>query len=400
MIDACALYFPLAKLPLAKVFPDGKSDAGIFRSATWFEYQVGNDTVRLNLGHENLTLHLRGFAGYVAQLPNSGAARAKAQALIGATKYCVGVVLPRPVSVDSAIFASLVDLIERFDGFMFVADSIMMPDRSYVVGPKAEGAGYAEDPADAAESLILQVDPNEYRHTQPTEGVDPERVARREHHYCLLAQRGFRCARWLPLYRTEEQKDVLRPTEEIAARLMALGALFLWASAPEDVATTERLQRFIDRNALHDHLTAEESSILSLPRVQAKEVHGSSIGWRLENMWALAWILGFDPAPTFFQGQLPDSVSQGMIFDFLPSLDATLAEFLQSLHARSTPEVAQQEDLFYCAHNAVRSAQQGFDSVPQAFHPVRDGGAIHERRHALTWALSPGVGWDDTDLST
>jgi hypothetical protein len=25
---------------------------------------------------------------------------------------------------------------------------------------------------------------------------------------------------------------------------------------------------------------------------------------------------------------------------------------------------------------------------------------VHERRHALTWALSPGTPWDETDLST
>jgi|GEM_PF-2765268 len=27
-------------------------------------------------------------------------------------------------------------------------------------------------------------------------------------------------------------------------------------------------------------------------------------------------------------------------------------------------------------------------------------GAVHERRHALTWSLSPGVAWEDADLST
>lgn len=38
--------------------------------------------------------------------------------------------------------------------------------------------------------------------------------------------------------------------------------------------------------------------------------------------------------------------------------------------------------------------------VPQGFHPVADGGTIHERRHSLTSVLSPGVAWEDTDLST
>lgn len=396
MIDACALYFPLAKLPLEKIFPGGKSDAGIFRAATWFEYKVGEEVVRFNLGHENLSHHLQGFAGYVAQLPNNGAARAQAQTLIGSTKTCLGVILPHPVPVDSPIFVSLVDLMRRFDGFMFVQNSIMLPDCSYLVGPMADD----DEEVETGEQVVRSIDPNEYRHSGPTEGVDPNRVAMREHNYCLLAERGFRCTRSLPLYRTDEQHDALRPTSEIAARLLALCALFLWVSAPEEVATSERLQGFINRNTLGAHLTAEEEALLSLPRAEAKRLHGGSIGWRLENMWALAWILGFEPEPPFFQGQLPSSVTDSLIFEFLPSLDATTAQFQETLNPRAVSEVAQKEDLFYCAHNAVRSAQLGADSVPQTFHPVREGGAIHERRHALTWALSPGISWGETDLST
>ena len=48
----------------------------------------------------------------------------------------------------------------------------------------------------------------------------------------------------------------------------------------------------------------------------------------------------------------------------------------------------------------MRSAQLGSDTVPEGFHPVGDGGTVHERRHALTWILSAGVDWDETDLST
>jgi hypothetical protein len=41
-----------------------------------------------------------------------------------------------------------------------------------------------------------------------------------------------------------------------------------------------------------------------------------------------------------------------------------------------------------------------FITVPADFDPIANGGVIHERRHALTWALAPGVSWDDIDLST
>lgn len=120
----------------------------------------------------------------------------------------------------------------------------------------------------------------------------------------------------------------------------------------------------------------------------------------MENMWALAWVLGFDPAPPFFQGQLPNDIKDRMIFEFLPFLDVRISNFVETRRPRSPDEVGELEDVYYCTHNAVRSAQMGEDTVPQEFHPIRDGGATHERRHALTWSLSPGTDWDDTDLST
>ena len=191
----------------------------------------------------------------------------------------------------------------------------------------------------------------------------------------------------------------LRPLREIASRLMALDALFTWVTSPESVST-ERLQAYIKRNALLDHLTGEEQEILSLSRADANSKHSNTIGWRLENMWALAWILGFDPAPDV-SGQLSQEISRAVVLDFLPGLDATVDDLLNKAQPRSEAEVVSLEDLFYCAHNAVRSAQTGStSSVPEDFHPIIDGGAVHERRHALSWALSPGVNWDDADLTT
>ncbi len=71
------------------------------------------------------------------------------------------------------------------------------------------------------------------------------------------------------------------------------------------------------------------------------------------------------------------------------------------IQLRPLREVAQLEDIFYCAHNAVRSAQLGrIEAVPNGFHPVTNGGVVHEKRHSLTWIFSPNVKWNDTDLST
>lgn len=397
MIDACALYFPTDKLPLKSVIPNGRSDAGLFKAATWFEYDPGDGPIRLNLRHENLAGHLRGFKAHVAQLPNGGAARAKAQALISRTRMSVGVVLPHPVAVDSAAFTSLVDLLARFDGFMFVRDSIMLSDGSFLVGPMAEVESASSSAGEPAPSTV---DPDQCCHQGATEGAEPSRIAMREQHYLALAERGFRCSRWMPLYRSDDPTDAMRPLPEIVGRLFALEALFFWVAASEDVASSTRLREFVHRNDLLDHLTADEAAILALPRADAHRDHTDTIGWRLENMWALSWILGFEPPPPFSQGQLPQAVIDSMLFEFLPDLAGTISVFLAEARPRSANEVSRFEDLYYCAHNAVRSAQLGESTVPLQFHPVRDGGAIHERRHSLTWALSPGIPWDETDLST
>jgi hypothetical protein len=153
------------------------------------------------------------------------------------------------------------------------------------------------------------------------------------------------------------------------------------------------------KGGLVDHMTDSELDLTDLPRARAYAQHSAAAGWRLENMWALAWVLGFDPAPSL-GGQMDLDVHKQMMFGFMEFPSHTPKWRLEKARPRALADVDAMEDLFYCAHNAVRSAQQGGATVPAGFDPVRDGGAIHERRHALTWALSPGVDWDETDLST
>jgi hypothetical protein len=208
---------------------------------------------------------------------------------------------------------------------------------------------------------------------------------------------GFRPAKSLPL---PEMNQPLRPAAEVAARLMALDALFTWVAFPEKSAATARVEKYIDRNGLRDWLTEDESKIIDLPRAEAHRAHVDNIGWKLENMWALAWVLGFDPEPGLAASQVGDDVTRPMFFEFLPGLDGTIDGLLAKCSPRSAAEVIAMEYRFYCAHNAVRSAQMGGQTVPAGFHPIAHGGAVHERRHSLSWCIAPEVAWDETDLST
>lgn len=383
MIENCCVYLPTTDIDLQHMFPEGSGDD------QRYEYDAGDGRVVLHISYAKDDLeHLKGFKAYVAQLENTERQKQRAYELIDEVKMILGVGLPGPVSPDSDMFQSILFLADQAGGFVFVADSIWTPD-GFLVGPMT----YPEKHMEPAATVEIDLDELERERGE----APPHLVAMRDQNRAALAEKGFECADWLPLVRND---GVLRPAEEIAGRLFALAALFTWVVDTSGRTPRETLNGFLNRNRLATYFTAKERDILKMKREKANKEYADTIGWKLENMWALAWALGFDPEPPFSVGQLPHEVTRS-IFDFVPGLeDGTIESFLADSTARSAKEVVAKEDLFYCAHNAVRSAQLGRPTVPPEFHSVGDGGAIHERRHSLTWCLSPGVDWDDTDLST
>jgi hypothetical protein len=212
----------------------------------------------------------------------------------------------------------------------------------------------------------------------------------------ILESKGFKVAGNLPWIK---ESEVVRPTVEIASRFIALDCLYDWVAATESSISTAELNELKAENQVVEWLTADENQILSLPRMEARDRHLSTIGWKLENMWPLAWVLGFAPEPDVDGGMIKPDVIQ-KLWDFILDVDISVAKLCKRATVRSDAAIIELEDVFYCAHNAVRSAQGGRKTVPAHFDPIVDGGTVHERRHALTWCLSPEVCWDDTDLST
>jgi hypothetical protein len=140
---------------------------------------------------------------------------------------------------------------------------------------------------------------------------DPHGDRIRKHSREMLQTGGFHFAGGLPT--AGHRADVagkLRPIREVALRLMALDALFTWVNAAESSVSTARLNAYINRNDLQAHLTEDERKIVALSRADAHKLHNDTIGWRLENMWALAWIIGFDPQPDPISGQVSNEISR------------------------------------------------------------------------------------------
>lgn len=216
-----------------------------------------------------------------------------------------------------------------------------------------------------------------------------------------LSQKGFVVADNLPIHRIDIGKSPrLRSIEEIFHRLIGLKALWLYVDDHPEAEPLDVVNEMIDTYNLRSFLTEAENKILNLPREDACQEYGHLMGWKNENCWPLAWILGFMETPTINQGQLTGDLARHLMLGWLPNNVSECRGLESKIQPRDANEVHQLEDLFYCAHNAVRSAQLGSDTVPPDFHPVYDGGCIHERRHSLTWALSPDIDWKETDLST
>lgn len=234
-----------------------------------------------------------------------------------------------------------------------------------------------------------------------TDQPDPHGEALREKSRAQLEEAGFSFADSLPtLGHRAGVSGKLRATDEIQKRLQSMYVVYLYVAAPEDVIPKEQLGMYISVYGLVDHMTPTEAAIITKPRAQASREHIDSIGWTLENMSALAWMLGHDEQPGVQDKMMSDERLDALLSYLAKSWEGPEV-FAKQIKPRPEAEIQQLEDTFYCAHNAVRSAQTGHaEQVPQGFHPMRDGGIVHEKRQALTWALSPGVAWDETDLST
>ncbi|WP_074405778.1 MULTISPECIES: DUF4272 domain-containing protein [Aquimarina] len=204
---------------------------------------------------------------------------------------------------------------------------------------------------------------------------------------------GFKPASSLP---TEFDRE-LRPSIEIAQRLNAIKALVLWLMVPQDNLESDKILTFIDKNNLKDFMDEEEKEILNTSRDD--EQARNSIGWKFENAWSLAWFFGYKEPDITGQMMSGDQM-QDILKDFSCPIDESVENWIKDKETLSEEKLMQKEDLFYCLHNAVRSAQLGSETVPNGFDPMGNGGVIHERRHSLTWMLSKGISWEETDLST
>src|SRR5688572_19126977 len=79
--------------------------------------------------------------------------------------------------------------------------------------------------------------------------------------FAELEELGFRPVRSLP---DPDPGRPVRPPGEVAARLMALDALFTWVAYSEEDVATDRIESYLDRDGLRGRLTEDEAAIVAL----------------------------------------------------------------------------------------------------------------------------------------
>jgi hypothetical protein len=220
--------------------------------------------------------------------------------------------------------------------------------------------------------------------------------AQRDANVAKLHSMGYTIAPDLPL---ERSIGPLRPAREIALRLCGMDAVFTWVLQSETDAPEARLKAYAERSKLVEGMTEKEKIVFESPRSEAA-LQRDLIRWNMENECALAWALGFEDAPTVDGQRVTDATVHKLLLQFMPKLSEGIEELLAKAKPRSEEEIAIMEDLFYCALTAVKAAHNGESTVPTGFDTRHDGGVIHERRHALTYCLSPGTDWKAVDVSS
>ena len=131
-----ALYLPAEKIDLRKLFPGSQSDMGWMRPATWFDVPLNGDTVRFNvMPPKSVPGHLGGFLNYIAALPDEEERKQDISSALQMTKTVLGLVAAREFTDNHAIWQSVFQIADAFDGYVFVHDSVLLPNGSVVVGP-------------------------------------------------------------------------------------------------------------------------------------------------------------------------------------------------------------------------------------------------------------------------
>lgn len=131
-----AVYIQEDDVDLADVFGRVRTDQGSPDAISSYEVNLHGDIVRFNRMHpHDVPGHIEQFLAYIASLEQDEQRKHDASSAIRHTQVVLGLVTDKEFADNHAIWQSLFQIADRYNGFVFVYGSILLPNGAVLVGP-------------------------------------------------------------------------------------------------------------------------------------------------------------------------------------------------------------------------------------------------------------------------
>jgi hypothetical protein len=136
-----AIYLPYSDIALADALAGAVATRDTAGRVTRFDVTLGGQPARFNvMPAAEAGRHLAGFAGWVGTLDEPDDCKADARLLISGAKTVLGLVAAGEFQENPALWQALFRVADKWDGFVFVYNSVMLPNGGVVVGPLRQDA--------------------------------------------------------------------------------------------------------------------------------------------------------------------------------------------------------------------------------------------------------------------
>lgn len=206
----------------------------------------------------------------------------------------------------------------------------------------------------------------------------------------LLIARGFHVPPCVPPLRPRTR---FRTVREIVCRMLVLQAKVDWLVLKVPLAESAAA-RFGRSCAMHYAMTPGERPMLTMTHAESMERYSDEIHSWMERMAVLAWVLGYDVAPTVSDTPITPSELARLYHRFLARPLETLSDVEADVKLRSEEEVTELRDLLFCAYWTLRNGRVHGAAPPFGFDAAAADAIIFHQLHALAWCGEPDWSWD------
>jgi hypothetical protein len=136
-----SIYLPYGDIDLGEALAGAIATRDATGRVTRFDVVIGGQPARFNvMPAAEVGRHLAGFAGWVGTLGEPDDRTADARLMISGARTVLGLVAAGEFEDNPALWQSLFRVADKWDGFVFVYNSVLLPNGGVVVGPLRQDA--------------------------------------------------------------------------------------------------------------------------------------------------------------------------------------------------------------------------------------------------------------------